>query len=79
MTTLLAKWGNSIALRIPKSVATELDVHDGDAVDVSVQDGAIVVRPSAPRYAIDDLAAQITAKNRHRETDWGGPAGNESW
>ena len=79
MTTLLAKWGNSLALRIPKAVAAEVDVHDGDAVDVSVQNGVIVVRPAAPRYSIDDLAAGITARNRHSETDWGAPAGNESW
>jgi antitoxin MazE len=79
MTTLLAKWGNSLALRIPKSVAAEVDVHDGDAVDVSVHDGVIVVRPAATRYSINDLAARITPRNRHRETDWEGPMGNESW
>jgi antitoxin MazE len=79
MTTLLAKWGNSLALRIPKSVAAEVDVHDGDAVDVSVHDGVIVVRPAATRYSINDLAARITPRNRHRETDWEGPVGNESW
>jgi len=79
MTTLVSKWGNSLALRIPKSVAAQMDVNDGDAVDISVQDGVIVVRPVPTRYSIDELAAGITAKNRHRETDWGGRLGNESW
>ena len=79
MTTLLAKWGNSLALRIPKSVAAAVDVRDGDAVDVSVQDGAIVIRPAVRRYSIEDLAEGITSKNRHEETDWGGPQGKESW
>lgn len=79
MTTLLAKWGNSLALRIPKSVAAELDVRDGDAVDVSVQNGVIVVRAAATRYSIVDLSAGITSRNRHGVTDWGGPVGHESW
>lgn len=79
MTTLVSKWGNSLGVRIPKSVAAEVDVHDGDAVDVSVQNGVIVVRPAATRYSIDDLARRITPKNRHPETDWGDPAGHEAW
>jgi len=79
MTTLVSKWGNSLGVRIPKSLAAEVAVEDGDTVDISVQDGAIVVRPAAGRYSIEDLAARITGKNRHRETDWVRPVGNESW
>lgn len=79
MTTRVARWGNSLALRIPKSVAAEFNVRDGDAVHVSVQDGAIVVRPAATRYTIEELVAGITPKKRHRETDWGLAAGNEAW
>ena len=79
MTTQLAKWGNSLALRIPKSVAAEANVQDGDAVDVSVQNGAIVVRPAARRYTIEELVADMTPAKRLRETVWGPPAGNEEW
>lgn len=80
MTTQLAKWGNSLGLRIPKSVALEAQVKDGDDVHVTVRaDGAIVITPARPRYTIDDLVGRITARNRHRETDWGGPAGEEVW
>ena len=79
MTTQLAKWGNSLALRIPRSVAAEAEVRDGDAVDVSVENGAIVVRPAARRYSIDELTSGITRKNRHAETVWGPQSGKESW
>jgi antitoxin MazE len=79
MTTQVAKWGNSLALRLPRAVAAEADIADGDAVDVTVEDGAIVVRPAARRYSIDELAGRITPKNRHRETDWRRPVGNEAW
>lgn len=79
MTTQLAKWGNSLALRIPKSVAAELDVQDGDAVDIAVQDGTIVIRPTASRHSIEDLAEGITSRNRHSPIDWCRRVGNESW
>jgi antitoxin component of MazEF toxin-antitoxin module len=49
-------------------------------VDVSVQDGAIVVRPARPTYSLKALVAGITKRNRHEEADWGtAPAGREVW
>ena len=79
MTTQVAKWGNSLALRIPRSVAAAMDVRDGDAVTVTVERGAIVIRPTAPRYSLAELVGRITVRNRHSETDWGGSVGGESW
>lgn len=79
MTTQVAKWGNSLGLRLPKAVAQEAEIGDGDTVDVSVQNGAIVIRPAKARYSLDELVARITPKNRHPETDWGKPAGREAW
>jgi antitoxin MazE len=79
MTSRVATWGNSLALRIPRAVAAEANVRDGDAVDVSVQDGAIVIRPAARRYSIEDLVAGITPARRHGETTWGRRVGKEAW
>jgi antitoxin MazE len=79
VTTWVSKWGNSLALRIPKTLAAELNVQDGDAVDVSLEGGAIVVRPAARRYSIDDLVEGIIPRNRHKETDWGTRTGRETW
>lgn len=79
MPTQLARWGNSLGLRISKAVAEAAQLRAGDSVDVTVEDGTVIIRPSQPRYELDDLVARITPRNRHRETDWGGPAGNESW
>lgn len=79
-STQIAKWGNSLGLRLPKSVAREARVDDGDTVNVSVKDGAIVVRPARPTYSIDELVAKITRTNRHEECDWGpAPVGRELW
>ena len=77
--TQVSKWGNSLGLRLPKSVAREVQLDEGDTVSVSVAGGAIVIRPSRPRYALDELVRRITPKNRHRESDWGDPLGGEAW
>jgi antitoxin MazE len=78
-TTQIAKWGNSLGLRLPKSVALEAQVDEGDTVDVSVKNGAIVIRPSRPAYSLGQLVSKITPRNRHDESDWGSPVGDESW
>jgi len=78
-TTQIAKWGNSLGLRLPKSVALEAQVDEGDTVDVSVKNGAIVIRPSRPVYSLGQLVSKITPRNRHDEIDWGSPGGDEAW
>ncbi len=79
-STQIARWGNSLGLRLPKSVALEARLDAGDTVNVSVQDGAIVVRPARPTYSIEVLVAKITKRNRHGETGWGtAPVGHEVW
>jgi antitoxin MazE len=77
--TQIAKWGNSLGLRLPKTVAREAELGEGDTVTVSVRSGAIVIRPSRPTYSLDRLIAKITPRNRHDETDWSGPVGHEPW
>jgi antitoxin MazE len=79
VTTQISKWGNSLGLRLPKSVAREAQLDEGDTVDVSVRNGAIVIRPSRPTYSLEQLVAKITARNRHDETAWNVPAGREVW
>lgn len=79
ISTQISKWGNSLGLRLPKSVAREAHLGEGDTVDVSVDSGAIVIRSTRPRYSLDELVRRITPKNRHGENDWGGPLGDEAW
>src|SRR5262245_54680720 len=78
-TTQVAKWGNSLGLRLPKAIAVEAQIDEGDTVDVSIKNGAIVIRPSRPTYSLAGLVSKITPRNRHRETDWGEAAGDEAW
>jgi antitoxin MazE len=76
------KWGNSLALRIPSAFAKEIGAAEGQPVDMTIKNGALVVKVGARkrrRYALEELVDAITEENRHDETDWGPPRGNEVW
>ena len=84
MKVRFLKWGNSLALRVPKAFAQELGASAGKAANMEVRDGRLVVEIAKPnrrrrRYTLDQLVAGITSKNRHRELEWGSPVGNEAW
>ncbi len=79
MKTQLARWGNSLGLRIPRSVVVDANVAEGDEVDVVVQAGAIVVRPSVRRYSLEELVNGIAPRTKHTDVDWGPPVGDEVW
>jgi antitoxin MazE len=72
-------WGNSQALRIPKAMLDELQIREGDEVEMMVEDGRLTVQPLNPRLTLESLVAAITPENRHKELDWGKPVGNEVW
>jgi antitoxin MazE len=76
----IQKWGNSLALRIPKSFALEANFEEGSTVDISFKNGKLVVTPiSEDAYSIEGLLAKVNEKNIHKETDTGGPVGQEVW
>jgi antitoxin MazE len=78
--TTISKWGNSLAVRIPQRIAKQARISEGDCVAMALQpDGSIVLRSSRRRYELSELVSRITPRNRHRETDWGAPVGEESW
>ena len=80
MRTRIQKWGNSLALRIPKGCATEVQITQETLVEVSVENGALVVRPIRPtRPALEELLAGIAEHNIHSEVDYGPASGSEAW
>ena len=78
-STQISRWGNSLGLRLPKAVASEARIGEGDPVEVSVENGMIVIRPAQSTYSLHELVSKITPHNRHGETDWGKPTGDEQW
>ena len=80
MQTKVQKWGNSLALRIPKSFAAEVGISDNAVVDLALVDGRLVVTPAADtHFTLARLLAGITPENLHGEVDTGSPTGNEAW
>jgi antitoxin MazE len=80
MRTTIQKWGNSLAVRIPKAFVKEAHVAYGTAVDLSVDDGKIVIDPHLePEYRLADLLKGVTKRNLHAEVETGGPVGQEAW
>ena len=80
MKTRVQKWGNSLALRIPKSFANEVGLQRETSVEVSLSDGSLVITPvTKPKPNLKRLLAQITKENLHHEVDTGAVVGNETW
>jgi antitoxin MazE len=80
MKTQIARWGNSIAVRIPKTVAEAAKLRAGDHLEMAVEDSGVVrMRKKQGKLSLKDLIRGITAKNLHTETDWGEPQGKELW
>jgi antitoxin MazE len=77
-STQLAKWGNSLAVRIPRELAQSAKLREGDLVTLTLADeGRVLVSATRRKYRLKDLVSRITAENRHEETDWGSPVGRE--
>ena len=80
METRIRKWGNSLALRIPKALAAEVGLEDDCPVELSLVDGKLIIAPVAkPAFSLEHLLAQITQDNLHREVDTGPAVGIEAW
>jgi len=80
MRTRVQKWGNSLALRIPKTFAVEVGLQKEASVEISLADGGLVIRPVAEaKLTLKKLLASVTKENLHHEVDTGPAVGNEAW
>jgi antitoxin MazE len=80
MKTRVQKWGNSLALRIPKSFAEEAGLYADAAVEMSLADGKLVVQPLTPQpLTLEELLRGITDENLPGEWDTGSAVGKEVW
>ena len=80
MRARVQRWGNSLALRIPSAFAVETTIEQGSEVELTLEDGRLVVTPLAePAFSLDALLAGVTPDNLHAEVDTGAPEGVEAW
>lgn len=73
----IAKWGSSLAVRIPKPICELWGVREGSLIELVPKDGHVVMYRKA--YDLDDMLARITSENRHPEVDAGPARGKEEW
>ena len=82
MITKVQKWGNSQGLRLSKDLLSDVEIDVGDAVDVTVHDGSLVITPARRvRGGLDlaQLVGRIPVGYEPEELDWGPPTGREVW
>jgi antitoxin MazE len=80
MQAKIQKWGNSLAVRIPKSLATEAHLAQEALVELAVTKGKLIISPVKKRqYKLKELVADITEENLHKEDIWGPAVGREVW
>lgn len=80
MRVQVRKWGNSLALRIPKAIAEDAGVRVGTVLDVAVSRGRVVATPVAPAAVkLQELLRRVTRRNIHGEVETGPPTGHEVW
>lgn len=77
MKIIVRKWGNSLAVRIPKVFAIQLGIEQGKDVNIETIKDAIVISKSTNE--LSTLLEQVTADNLHSETDTGSVTGSELW
>lgn len=75
----IVRWGNSMAVRIPKVVLRDAGLQEGDTLLFGIRNGALVAKPLKKKPVLEDLVAKITPENVHEEVDWGPARGKEFW
>jgi antitoxin MazE len=80
MTSRIQKWGNSLAVRIPKAFADEMNLAESSFIKMMLKDGALIITPGdEPKWDLKELLGEVTDENIHGEWETGGAAGKETW
>jgi len=79
MKATIQKWGNSLAIRIPRNITKDTKVAEGSNIDIMVENGNIVLSPRKKEYSLKELLKNITNENIHSEISTGDQIGGEIW
>jgi len=79
MKATIQKWGNSLAVRIPKSITKDSMVSEGSNIDIMIKNGNIVLSPMKKEYSLKEILKNITVENIHSEISTGDQTGGEIW
>jgi antitoxin MazE len=78
MSVKIQKWGNSLGVRIPKTIIEKVNLSENSEVVIESKNGTIVIFPAKKQYSLDSLLEQITKGNLHSEEDFKSE-GKEVW
>ncbi len=77
----VGKWGNNLAVRLPKEIVTAVGLTEGSAVVIEARSRDIVIRPAAPSFTLEELFRGKTPEEWRAEYadafDWGPDVGRE--
>jgi antitoxin MazE len=79
MKTTVQKWGNSLAIRIPKNITKDTRVSEGSNINIMVENGNIILSLSTKEYSLKELLKNVTNENIHSEVSTGDHIGGEIW
>jgi antitoxin MazE len=80
MSTTVAKWGNSLGLRIPIDIAKKANIKEGDRVSFGVdKNNEVIVRKEKSRRSVNEIIGNYNGSYDFAEIDWGKPEGDELW
>ena len=74
----IVKWGNSLAVRIPKPLAEQAGFQEGDSIRIEASHGQIDLRPAERIPTLRELVNQIKPAQRYEETSAGPIRGKEA-
>lgn len=81
MSIKAAKWGNSLGVRIPKDLARQAQISEGDEIKIECQGNKLIITPvkKPKQYTLEELLKGMSEEHLHSEIDWGDLVGNEVW
>ncbi len=79
MKTMVKKWGNSLAVRLPKKLIDDTKVSEGSNINITTKNGNIILSPAKEEYSLKELLKGITENNLHSEVSTGYNVGGEIW
>lgn len=79
MNGKISRWGNSLGIRIPKQLADEVSLKEGDEIEIYRQENQLVIKPQKTQYTLEQLLEGMREEHLHEEIDWGKAEGKEVW
>jgi antitoxin MazE len=79
MKTWVSKWGNSLAIRLPKAAVARLQVRAGEPVDLVIEGDTLLIRAKRPHYSLEELVAAMRPEDQPEIVDdvMSSPMGDE--